>query len=113
MIKTKSFSVQNVGISAFAPVEAASDWLTLEPSQRLRGPRAFLANIATRWRGLNRAGRPGRRLLRNQARFGPWPGRPALADNAARAPLPHQKSDLRAGSLRGFHTSPPSRNAAI
>jgi hypothetical protein len=36
LIKTKSFHVQFVGISAFAPWEAIADWLRLEPSPRLR-----------------------------------------------------------------------------
>src|ERR1700719_4263226 len=33
LIKEKSFSVQNMGISGFARPEAAGGWLTLRPSQ--------------------------------------------------------------------------------
>lgn len=67
MIKTKSFSVQIVGISVFASWEATAGWLTLEPSPRLRGRLAFLLNLADGWRGFNRNDKTGRELLRNQA----------------------------------------------
>jgi hypothetical protein len=67
MIKTKSFSVQIVGISGFASWEATAEWLTLEPSPRLRGRLAFLLNLADGWRGFNRNDKNGRGLLRNQA----------------------------------------------
>jgi hypothetical protein len=67
LIKTKSFPVQFVGISAFAPLEAIADWLRLEPSPRLRERRHFLKKIAGHWRGFNRNRKTGRGLLWNQA----------------------------------------------
>jgi hypothetical protein len=54
LIKTKSFTVQFVGIFVFALWEAIADWLRLEPSPRLREPRHFLKEIAGSWRGFNR-----------------------------------------------------------
>jgi hypothetical protein len=67
LIKTKSFPVHFVGISAFALREAIADWLRLEPSPRLRERRHFLKKIAGRWRGFNRNRKTGRGLPWNQA----------------------------------------------
>jgi hypothetical protein len=67
MLKTKSFHVQIVGISGFASWEAATDWLTLEPSPRLRTDPDFKTNISRKWRVFGRSDRTPRRLLRNKA----------------------------------------------
>src|ERR1700719_3536025 len=74
LIKEKSFSVQNMGISGFARPEAAGGWLTLRPSPRLRRRPAFLGNVAGDWRCFSRTAKPGRRLRRKQAPFGHLPG---------------------------------------
>jgi hypothetical protein len=67
LIKTKSFPVQFVGISAFAPLEAIVDWLRLEPSPRLRERLHFLTKIAGHWRGFSRNRKTGCGLPWNQA----------------------------------------------
>jgi hypothetical protein len=54
LTKRKSFGVQFVGISAFAPWEAIDDWLSLEPSPRLQEHPDFLTKISGYWRGFNR-----------------------------------------------------------
>jgi hypothetical protein len=67
LIKTKSFDVEIVGISAFASPEAFAGWLTLEPSAGLQACLVFPVNLAGGWRGFNRRPHKGGRVPRKQA----------------------------------------------
>ena len=96
LIKTKSSSVQIVGIPGFAPCKASADWLTLGLWPRLRERPGFFGNVAVEWRSFSRgAGGPynwrgiRRHLGLDNSAF-------ASGGHANRAALPHPESDFAA-----------------